>query len=73
MDKIRDAQGSPVPVKDISEGYQLLIEEKVDALIYDEIPLEYIFDTKRKDEFVLSIKKELNRNITDSYFPLEAS
>lgn len=69
MDKIRDAQGNPVPVKDISEGYQLLIDEKVDALIYDEIPLEYIFDTERKDDFLLS-KKRIESQYYGFLFPV---
>ena len=57
IDKIRDSDGVPVPVGDVSEGYKLLMDKKVDALIYDEIPLQYIFETDKKDDYVLSIKR----------------
>lgn len=57
IDKIRDSEGIPVPVSDASEGYQMLLNKKVDALIYDEIPLAYTFEDKRRKDFVLSNKK----------------
>lgn len=56
-DKVRDVHGSPVAVKDVSEGYNMLLAKKVDALIYDEIPLEYIFEDSKRKEFVLSKKR----------------
>jgi len=57
IDKVRDSEGIPVPVGDVSEGYQMLLDKKVDAVIYDEIPLKYIFEDDRKDEFVLSKRR----------------
>ncbi|WGF93170.1 transporter substrate-binding domain-containing protein [Aequorivita marisscotiae] len=57
MDRVRNVDGQPIAVKTVSEGYKLLLEKKVDALIYDEIPLEYIFSDKEKDHYVLSKKK----------------
>ncbi|MCZ4317476.1 transporter substrate-binding domain-containing protein [Aequorivita viscosa] len=57
MDRVRNVDGQPIPVKTVSEGYDMLLNKKVDALIYDEIPLEYIFAEKEKDNYVLSKKK----------------
>ena len=57
IDKIRDSDGIPVPVSDVADGYKLLLDKKVDALIYDEIPLSYTFEDKRRKDFVLSTKK----------------
>lgn len=69
IDKVRDAGGSPVPVGDVSEGYQMLLNKKVDAVIYDEIPLEYIFEDDRKDDFVLS-KKRIEPQYYGFLFPI---
>ena len=69
MDKIRDAQGTPVGVNDVSEGYKMLLAKKVDALIYDEIPLEYIFDDERRKEYVLS-KKRIEPQYYGFLFPV---
>jgi len=57
MDRTIDMGGTPVAVHTVSEAYQMLLDKKVDAVIYDEIPLEYIFETKRRDDFLLSRKK----------------
>jgi polar amino acid transport system substrate-binding protein len=57
MERVRNVDGQPIPVKTVSEGYELLLNKKVDALIYDEIPLEYIFAEKEKDNYILSKKK----------------
>lgn len=54
IDKIRDSEGIPVPVNDVSEAYEKLMDKKVDAVIYDEIPLQYIFETDKKDDYILS-------------------
>lgn len=69
IDKVRDAQGNPVAVNDVSEGYKLLLDKKVDALIYDEIPLEYIFEDDKRDEFVLS-KKRIEPQYYGFLFPI---
>lgn len=63
MDKVRNADGTPIPVSDVSEGYKDLLDKKVDALIYDAIPLKYIFGKKDKKDFVLSMK-----NIEPQYY-----
>ncbi|MRT16304.1 transporter substrate-binding domain-containing protein [Vitellibacter sp. q18] len=57
MERVRNVDGIPKPVQTVTEGYQLLLDKKVDALIYDEIPLEYIFGKNEKERFVLSKKK----------------
>lgn len=69
MDKIRDVQGTPVAVEDVSEGYEMLLNKKVDAVIYDAIPLEYILDDKRKDDYVLS-KKRIEPQYYGFLFPV---
>ncbi len=70
--KVKDAHGKPVPVTDVSEGYQLLLNKEVDALIYDEIPLEYILDFNKKDQFVLS-KKRIEPQYYGFVFPIGSS
>tara|TARA_R110002020_G_scaffold66032_14_gene173922 strand:+ start:1749 stop:2807 length:1059 start_codon:yes stop_codon:yes gene_type:complete len=57
MDRVLNMDGTPLAVNTVSEAYQMLLDKKVDAVIYDEIPLEYIFETKRRDDFLLSRKK----------------
>lgn len=53
---IRTVEGIPVKVEDVSEGYSLLLEKKVDAVLYDEVPLEYIFETEKKEDYQLTKK-----------------
>lgn len=69
IEKIRDSEGTPVPVGDVSEGYQMLLDKKVDALIYDEIPLKYIFEDDKKADFVLS-KKRIEPQYYGFLFPI---
>lgn len=69
---IRDFQGIPIAVDDVSEGYQLLMEKKVDAVIYDGIPLEYILETEKQKEFILS-KKRIEPQFYGFILPIENS
>ncbi|MGO3181208.1 MAG: transporter substrate-binding domain-containing protein [Aequorivita sp.] len=69
MEKVRDSEGTPVPVGDVSEGYQMLLNKKVDAVIYDAIPLEYILEDDKKDDFVLS-KKRIEPQYYGFLFPI---
>ena len=69
IEKVRDAGGSPVPIDDVSEGYKMLMDKKVDALIYDEIPLQYIFENDKKADFVLS-KKRIEPQYYGFLFPI---
>lgn len=57
MDRVLNVDGTPIAVHSVAEGYEMLLNKKVDALIYDQIPLEYIFESKDKDDFVLSKRK----------------
>ncbi len=57
MDRVHNVDGTPIAVHTVSEGYKMLLDKKVDALIYDQIPLEYVFGADKKDEYVLSKKK----------------
>lgn len=56
VELIRTVEGNPVRVDDVSEGYSLLLEGKVDAVLYDEVPLEYIFEAGKKEEYQLTKK-----------------
>src|SRR5699024_5815897 len=69
-DIIRDFQGIPIPVEDVPEGYRLLLAEKVDAVIYDEIPLEYIFEREKEKDYVLS-RKRIEPQFYGFMLPLE--
>lgn len=69
MNKVRDAGGTPVAIADVSDGYQMLLNQKVDAVIYDAIPLEYIFEDDKKEKFVLS-KKRIEPQYYGFLFPL---
>lgn len=57
MDRVRNVDGTPIAVQTVSEGYKMLMDKEIDALIYDQIPLEYAFQSKDKDNFVLSKRK----------------
>ena len=69
VDKVRDAGGTPIPIDDVSEGYKMLMDKTVDALIYDEIPLQYIFEDDKKADFVLS-KKRIEPQYYGFLFPI---
>lgn len=71
IEKIRDSEGTPVPIEDVSDGYKMLLDKKVDALIYDEIPLKYIFEDDKKDDFVLS-KKRIEPQYYGFLFPIDS-
>ena len=47
----------------------MLLNKKVDALIYDEIPLQYIFEDDKKDKFILS-KKRIEPQYYGFLFPI---
>lgn len=69
VEKVRSSEGTPVTVEDVSEGYDMLMAGEVDALIYDEIPLQYIFEAEKKDEYVLS-KKRIEPQYYGFLFPI---
>lgn len=69
INKVKDSEGTPVPVENVSQGYQMLMDKKVDALIYDEIPLQYIFADNKRDAFVLS-KKRIEPQYYGFLFPI---
>lgn len=53
-DNIRANGGKPIVVHDVDEAIELLSHDKVDAIVYDVIPLEYIYNKLDKDEFVMT-------------------
>ncbi|WP_139853847.1 transporter substrate-binding domain-containing protein [Aequorivita sinensis] len=71
MDRVSNVDGTPIAVHSVSEGYEMLLNKKVDALIYDQIPLEYIFQLKDKDEYILSMKK-IEPQYYGFIFPIES-
>lgn len=72
MSRVRNAGGTPIAVNSVTEGYKMLLDRKVDALIYDEVPLEYIFETKVKEDFVLS-KRRIEPQYYGFVFPVGSS
>lgn len=71
-DRVRDYHGIPVTVHDVSEAYQLLMDGKVNAVLYDEVPLEYILESKKKETYVLS-KKRIEPQYYGFVFSTESS
>ena len=53
-DNIRANGGKPIEVSDIDEALKYLNEGKIDAIVYDIIPLEYIYNKLDKKEYVLT-------------------
>ncbi|WP_335965217.1 transporter substrate-binding domain-containing protein [Galbibacter sp. PAP.153] len=58
IDNIHIVGGETIVVNNVQEGYDKLMDGNVDALVYDVVPLEHIFDKGDKEEFLLS-KKEI--------------
>ncbi|PVW17389.1 transporter substrate-binding domain-containing protein [Marixanthomonas spongiae] len=71
LNQVRNVGGSPVPVTNVNEAYQLLKDEQVDAVLYDEVPLEYVFKNEDKEEFILS-KKNIQPQHYGFIFPLKS-
>ncbi len=59
MDNFRVIGGTPVTVNNVEEGYKLLTDGEVDALVYDIVPLEYVANKAPKTDFKLS-KRNIN-------------
>ncbi len=53
-DNIRANGGKPIVVHDVDEAMELLNEGKVEAIVYDVIPLEHIYNKLDKDEFIMT-------------------
>jgi len=69
IDNFKSIGGIPVTVDNVKEGYILLSEGEVDALVYDIVPLEYIANQASKTDFRLS-KKNINPQHYGFVFPL---
>ncbi len=71
LDNFKAVGGIPITVNKVEEGYKLLIDGDVDALVYDILPLEYIANTAPKTDFKLS-KRNLNPQHYGFVFPLNS-
>jgi len=72
LNQVRNVGGSPVPVNNVTEAYQLLKDEKVDAVLYDEVPLEYVFKNEDRDTYILS-KRNIQPQHYGFIFPLKSN
>ena len=71
VDNFKAVGGSPVTVDNAKEGYSLLIDGKVDALVYDIVPLQYVYKASEHDGYQLS-KRNLNPQHYGFAFPLNS-
>lgn len=62
LNSIRTNGGTSIVVNNISEGIKILEDNEVDALLYDLIPLEYMFNKMDKTKFRLSKKNMFKQN-----------
>lgn len=75
---IKTVEGKPVEVKDVNEAFALLLNGKVNAVLYDEVQLKYVFNQYEQKErfkltakdivpqqygFILPVKSEIKRGI----------
>lgn len=72
LDNFKAVGGTPIMVNNVEEGYQLLIDGKVDVLAYDIVPLEYIANTDSESDFKLS-KSNINPQHYGFIFPLNSA
>ncbi|MGB7393318.1 MAG: transporter substrate-binding domain-containing protein [Pricia sp.] len=72
LDNFKAVGASPVTVNNVEEGYKLLTDGKVDALVYDIVPLEYILEPSAEEEYKLS-KRNINPQHYGFVFPLNSS
>ena len=71
LTQVRNVGGMPIPVKNVNEAYDLLLNEEVDAVLYDVVPLEYVFSNKEKENFELT-KKNIQPQHYGFIFPLDS-
>jgi len=71
LNQVHNVGGTPVPVKNVKEAYTMLLEEKVDAVLYDVVPLEYVFSNKEKKNFELT-KRNIQPQHYGFIFPLNS-
>ncbi len=71
VDNFKAVGGIPVTVNNVEEGYRLLTDGKVDALVYDIVPLEYISNSSPRKDYKLS-KRNINPQHYGFVFPLNS-
>ncbi|MGB3775299.1 MAG: transporter substrate-binding domain-containing protein [Leeuwenhoekiella sp.] len=54
VENIRNVSGNPITVESAQEGYNLLMDGTIDAFLYDQVQLEYIFRKKDRESFALT-------------------
>ncbi len=72
IDNFKAVGATPVTVNHVEEGYRLLTDGKVDALVYDIVPLEYISNSSPRKDYKLS-KRNINPQHYGFVFPLNSS
>ncbi|SDE96154.1 amino acid ABC transporter substrate-binding protein, PAAT family [Pricia antarctica] len=71
LDNFKAVGGTPITVNNVEEGYKLLTDDGVDALVYDIVPLEYIANKAPQADFKLS-KRNINPQHYGFVFPLKS-
>ncbi len=71
LDNFKAVGATPVTVNKVEDGYKLLTDGLVDALVYDIVPLEYISKTTPKTDLKLS-KRNINPQHYGFVFPLNS-
>lgn len=69
---VKTAGGTPLAVDDVSEAYRMLLNGEVDAILYDDVPLKYIFETAQRKNYLLS-ENEIAPQRYGFMFPNESS
>ena len=54
VENIRNIGGDPITVDNAQEGYNLLTDGTVNAFLYDQVQLAYIFKKKDRDDYALT-------------------
>lgn len=71
LDNLKAVGSAPIAVNNVEEGHTLLTDGKVDALVYDIVPLEYISNTAPQSDLKLS-KRNINPQHYGFVFPLNS-
>ena len=71
LDNFKAVGGVPITVDHVEDGYRLLVDGKIDALVYDIVPLTYLVNTEPNQDFKLS-KRNINPQHYGFVFPVNS-